>query len=141
MAKINENYRKLQAGYLFPEIARRTREFHEQHPGTELVKLGIGDTTLPLTPTVIAGLHQAVDNLADAKTYTGYGLEEGSVELRQGLADYYKQWGVTIQPDEVFVSDGAKPDSANIQSIFDDNSVIALQDICGALADILESYY
>ncbi len=128
MAKINENYRKLQAGYLFPEIARRTREFHAEHPGVELVKLGIGDTTEPLTPSVIKALHHAVDNLADAKTYTGYGMEQGNSVLRQALADYYQQWGVGLRADEVFVSDGAKPDSANIQSIFADDSVIAVQD-------------
>lgn len=128
VAHINEHYRKLQAGYLFPEIARRTREFHAEHPGVELVKLGIGDTTQPLTPTVIKALHEEVDNLAQAKTYTGYGVEQGNPELRQALADYYKQWGVTIHADEVFVSDGAKPDSANIQSIFADDTVIAVQD-------------
>jgi LL-diaminopimelate aminotransferase len=128
VAKINENYRKLQASYLFPEIARRTREFHERNPGVELVKLGIGDTTQPLTPTVIAALHTEVDNLANPKTYTGYGAEQGNPNLRQALADYYKQLGVYIEADEVFVSDGAKPDSANIQSIFADDSVIAVQD-------------
>ncbi len=128
MAKINENYRKLQAGYLFPEIARRTREFHERNPGVELVKLGIGDTTEPLTPSVINALRKAVDDLADAKTYTGYGVEQGNSELRQALADHYKSLGVYIGSDEVFVSDGAKPDSANIQSIFSDDSIIAVQD-------------
>src|SRR4051812_32420008 len=129
MAKINENYRKLQSGYLFPEIARRTREFIEHNPGVELIKLGIGDTTLPLTPTVIKSLHKEVDNLSDAKTYTGYGIEQGNPDLRQALTDYYhNQLGVTIEPDEVFISDGAKSDSANIQSIFSDRSVIAVQD-------------
>lgn len=128
MAKINNNYQKLQAGYLFPEIARRTREFAKLNPGVELVKLGIGDTTLPLSPTVIKALRAAVDDLADAKTYTGYGIEQGNTELRQALADYYASLGVNIEADEVFVSDGAKPDSANIQSIFADDSVIAVQD-------------
>lgn len=128
MAKINENYRKLQAGYLFPEIARRTREFHAEHPGIELIKLGIGDTTQPLTGTVIKALHEEVDKLANAKTYTGYGVEQGNTELRRALADYYKQWNVHIHPDEVFVSDGAKSDSANIQSIFATDSAIAVQD-------------
>ncbi|MEK7059864.1 MAG: LL-diaminopimelate aminotransferase [Patescibacteria group bacterium] len=128
MAKINDNYHKLQSGYLFPEIARRTREFAERNPGATLVKLGIGDTTKPLTPTVIKSLHQEIDNLANAKTYTGYGVEQGNPDLRQALADYYKSFGVNIHADEVFVSDGAKPDSANIQSIFADNSVIAVQD-------------
>lgn len=128
MAQINDNYRKLQAGYLFPEIARRTREFYEQNPGIELIKLGIGDTTEALTSTVIKSLHQAVDDLADIKTYTGYGVEQGNSELRQALADYYGQLGVTIRAEEVFVSDGAKPDAANIQSIFAADSVIAVQD-------------
>lgn len=128
MARINENYRKLQAGYLFPEIARRTREFHMQNPGVELIKLGIGDTTEPLPPTAIKAMHQAVDNLASAKTYTGYGAEQGNPELRQALVEYYKQFAVDIEPEEVFVSDGAKPDSANIQSIFAPDSVIAVQD-------------
>lgn len=128
MARVNDNYRKLQSGYLFPEIARRTREFMEQNQGVELVKLGIGDTTKPLTPTIIKSLHQEVDNLANPKTYTGYGVEQGNPDLRQALADYYKRFEVNIEPDEVFVSDGAKPDSANIQSIFADDSIIAVQD-------------
>lgn len=128
MAKINENYRKLQAGYLFPEIARRTREFSEQNPHAELIRLGIGDTTKPLTPSVVKALHKAVDDLSDAKTYTGYGAEQGNPMLRQALADYYQKLGVHIGQDEVFVSDGAKPDSANIQSIFASDSVIAVQD-------------
>jgi len=128
MAKINENYQKLQAGYLFPEIARRTRAFIEQNPGVELAKLGIGDTTQPLSPIVIKSLLKAVSDLGDAKTYTGYGIEQGNPSLRQALADYYERLGVSIEADEVFVSDGAKPDSANIQSIFAADSVIAIQD-------------
>jgi LL-diaminopimelate aminotransferase len=128
MAKINDNYNRLQAGYLFPEIARRTREFMERNPDVELVKLGIGDTTQPLSPSVIKALRTEVDKLADIKTYTGYGIEQGNPELRQALADYYASLGVNIEADEVFVSDGAKPDSANIQSIFADNSIIAVQD-------------
>ncbi len=128
MARINENYLKLQAGYLFPEIARRTREFMDRSPGVELIKLGIGDTTLPLTPGVIKQLHAAVDDQADVKTYTGYGVEQGNADLRQALADHYRQYGVDIAADEVFVSDGAKPDSANIQSIFAADSIVAVQD-------------
>lgn len=128
MAKINGNYQKLQAGYLFPEIARRTREFTERNPGVELIKLGIGDTTLPLSPAVIKSLHEEVDKLSDVKTYSGYGAEQGNPDLRQALADYYGRLGVMIEADEVFVSDGAKPDAANIQSIFAADSVIAVQD-------------
>src|SRR4051812_33862934 len=153
MAKINDNYRKLQSGYLFPEIARRTREFIDHNPGVELVKLGIGDTTLPLTPAVIKSLHQEVDNLADAKTYTGYGIEQGNPDLRKALAGYYHdQFGVDIEPDEVFISDGAKSDSANIQSIFTERSVVAVQDpvypvyvdsavIGGKTGDYQDSHY
>lgn len=128
MARINENYKKLQAGYLFPEIAKRTREFTENNPTVEIIRLGIGDTTLPLTDLIIKQLHKTVDAMADIKTYSGYGAEQGNADLRQALVDFYKNYGVNLQPDEVFVSDGAKPDSANIQSIFADNTVIAVQD-------------
>ena len=128
MAKINSNYLKLQAGYLFPEIARRTREFAERNPGAALLNLGIGDTTRPLTPAVIHALRAEVDKLADAKTYTGYGAEQGNPDLRQTIADYYGGLGVALEADEVFVSDGAKPDAANLQSIFAEDSVVAVQD-------------
>jgi LL-diaminopimelate aminotransferase len=128
MANVNPNYAELQAGYLFPEIARRTSEFMAANPGTDLYKLGIGDTTLPLTPTVINALHEAVDAQADADTYTGYGAERGSAGLRVAIAAHYDRYGVSIDANEVFVSDGAKPDSANIQSIFAPESVVAVQD-------------
>lgn len=128
MARINDNYKKLQAGYLFPEIARRTREFSERNPDAQLIRLGIGDTTLPLSDSVIKKLHETVDAMSTSETYSGYGAEQGSAELRQALVDHYKSYGVELEADEIFVSDGAKPDSANIQSIFSDNSVIAVQD-------------
>ena len=128
MAKTNEHYDKLQAGYLFPEIAKRTRAFQAAHPDVKVMRLGIGDTTEPLTPSVIAGLHRGVDKLANLKTYTGYGAEQGNTDLREALARRYQSYGVSIEPDEVFVSDGAKPDSANIQSIFSVDSIIAVQD-------------
>ncbi|MBI5357794.1 LL-diaminopimelate aminotransferase [Candidatus Saccharibacteria bacterium] len=128
MARINQNYKSLQAGYLFPEIARRTREFTERNPGVELIRLGIGDTTLPLTDSVIKELHNTVDRMADANTYSGYGMEQGNLDLRQALVKHYKKYGVYLEPDEIFISDGAKPDSANIQSIFAPDSVIAVQD-------------
>lgn len=128
MAKINSNYKKLQAGYLFPEISRRIKEFQQQNPDKHLVKLGIGDTTLPLSESVATALHEAADRLADAKTYTGYGDEQGSTALREALAEYYRQYGVSLEPDEFFISDGAKSDSANIQSIFSDDTVVAVQD-------------
>ena len=128
MAEINKNYKKLAAGYLFPEIARRTREFQEKHPEMILKKLGIGNTTEALTPAVIEGLKNGVNKLADPSTYSGYGDEQGNQKLRQTLADYYKSRGVELTPGDFFISDGAKPDSSNIQSIFSPDSVIAVQD-------------
>jgi len=128
MATTNPNYDKLQAGYLFPEIGRRTREFVEANDGVEVMRLGIGDTTEPLTPAIIAGLHASVDKLAGAKTYSGYGDSEGIPELREALAARYAGYGATIGLDEIWVSDGAKPDSANIQSIFGQDNVVAFQD-------------
>ncbi|MBX7259030.1 MAG: LL-diaminopimelate aminotransferase [Candidatus Hydrogenedentes bacterium] len=128
MATINANYDKLQAGYLFPEIAKRTRAFQAENPSAKVMRLGIGDTTEPLTPSVIEGLLSGVRKLADVKTYTGYGAEQGNTDLREALAARYAKYGVNIEPDEVFVSDGAKPDSANIQSIFGLNNVVAVQD-------------
>ncbi|MBN2307824.1 MAG: LL-diaminopimelate aminotransferase [Candidatus Hydrogenedentes bacterium] len=128
MARVNANYRKLRAGYLFPEIRRRTTAFLADHPGARVMRLGIGDTTEPLTPTVVAGLRRAVDALADPATYTGYGAEQGEVPLREALAARYAGHGASIELDEIFISDGAKPDSANIQSIFDAASVVAVQD-------------
>lgn len=128
MAKVNGNYGKLQAGYLFPEIARRTREFIERNPDAQVMRLGIGDTTEPLAPSVIARLHEGVDALASAETYTGYGDYEGCLELREAICARYRSYGVKLAEDEVFVGDGAKSDSANIQSIFAHDAVVAVQD-------------
>ena len=128
MATINMNYRKLSAGYLFPEIARRTREFQRKHPEASLKRLGIGNTTEPLPPSVIQGLHQGVDKLSSLDTYTGYGDEQGNRELRDAISSCYATRQVTVAPDDIFVSDGAKPDSSNIQSIFGNENRIAIQD-------------
>ena len=128
MAKINPAYRRLTAGYLFPEIARRTREFQALHPEAGILRLGIGDTTEPLVPAVIQGLHGAVDKLADRESYSGYGDSEGQTALREAIAAHYQSLGAEVRPEDVFVSDGAKSDSANIQSIFSTDSVVAVQD-------------
>ncbi len=128
MATINPNYGKLEAGYLFPEIGRRTREFLAAHPGVTVMRLGIGNTTEPLPPSIIEGLRRGVDKLAKVETYTGYGDEQGNANLREALAARYAGYGVTLDPDEFFVSDGAKPDSANIQSIFGADNIVAVQD-------------
>ena len=128
MATINPNYGKLEAGYLFPEIGRRTREFLAAHPGVTVMRLGIGNTTEPLPPSIIEGLRRGVDKLAKVETYTGYGDEQGNASLREALGARYAGYGVTLEPDEFFVSDGAKPDSANIQSIFGADNIVAVQD-------------
>lgn len=128
MAKINPAYRRLTAGYLFPEIGRRTREFQAAHPDARILRLGIGDTTEPLADTVIDGLHGAVDRLADVRTYSGYGDSEGIPDLRQAIAALYQSLGAEVTAADVHVSDGAKSDSANIQSIFAADNLVAVQD-------------
>ena len=128
MPRTNPNYDKLQAGYLFPEIAKRTREFIAKNPGVKVMRLGIGNTTEPLTPAILKGLHHGVDLLGNVSTYTGYGDEQGMTELREALVKRYAAYGADLTADEVFISDGAKPDTANIQSIFSEDCVIAMQD-------------
>ena len=128
MAKINENYDKLAAGYLFPEIAKRTKVFKEANPNIEVMRLGIGNTTEPLTPSIIKGLHLGVEKLSKVETYTGYGDEQGDTRLRKAIAQKYMQRKISLEADEIFVSDGAKPDSANIQSIFGQDNIVAVQD-------------
>lgn len=128
MARINTNYDKLGAGYLFPEIARRTNAFLEGQPGTEVLRLGIGDTTEPIVPAVLKGLHQGVESLGKVETYSGYGPSEGISPLRSALAGLYSEYGLNLSPEEFFVGDGAKSDSANIQSIFSEDCIVAVQD-------------
>ncbi|MFH1307788.1 MAG: LL-diaminopimelate aminotransferase [archaeon] len=127
MVKTNQNYKKLSAGYLFPEIAKRTKEFSKNNPEIKVMKLGIGNTTEPLTASIIKGLKKGVKKLANSETYSGYGDEQGNQELREALVKHYKKLKVTLKATEIFISDGAKPDSANIQSIFE-KGVIAVQD-------------
>ncbi|MBN2812458.1 MAG: LL-diaminopimelate aminotransferase [Bacteroidales bacterium] len=129
MAQINENYLKLQAGYLFPEIGRRVREFQQQHPGAEVIKMGIGDVTRPLSPAIIRAFHEGVEEMANARTFKGYGPEQGYDFLREAIAaNDYQQRGADIQADEIFVSDGSKCDTGNILEIFGNNNTIAIQD-------------
>ena len=129
MATINSNFNKLSSGYLFPEIARRTGAYLENHPDVKVMRLGIGNTTEPLPPSVIDRLHHAVEKLAAVETYSGYADgSEGNLDLREAIAGRYAERGVALDPDEIFVSDGGKPDSANIQSIFGLDNVVAVQD-------------
>lgn len=114
---------------MFQEIAKRTKDFREKNPGVEIISLGIGDTTQPLSATVIRGLSEQVEKLANIKTYTGYGEAQGDKKLRAALVDFYKKKrNVDLDLHEIFISDGAKSDSANIQSIFGPDNVVAVAD-------------
>lgn len=128
MAKINKNYKALQSGYLFSEIAKRTRVFTEEHPDVSILRLGIGNTTESLLPSVVRGLQLGVLKLADTDTYTGYGDEQGDNRLRSALSDWYRRVGVNLDPQEIFISDGAKTDTSNISSIFAEDTIVAVQD-------------
>ena len=128
MAKIQPAYQRLTAGYLFPEIARRTREFQAAHPDAEILRLGIGDTTEPLPAAARKGMSEAVEALGSRETYSGYGDSEGQGDLREAIAAQYRAMGAEVNAEDVFVSDGAKSDSANIQSIFSVDNVVAVQD-------------
>ncbi len=128
MARLNKNYEKLAAGYLFPEIARRTNAFLEGKDDVEVLRLGIGDTTEPIVPAVLQGLHDGVDSLGNVETYSGYGPSEGISSLRSSLAALYGEYGVELSAEEIFVGDGAKSDSANVQSIFSEDCIVAVQD-------------
>jgi LL-diaminopimelate aminotransferase len=129
MARINDHYLKLAAGYLFPEIGRRVREFQAGHPGVEVIRLGIGDVVLPLPPALREALHRAVDELGTDEGFRGYGPEQGYEFLREAIATHeYKARGVDVAPDEIFVSDGSKCDSGNIQEIFSGDARVAIPD-------------
>ncbi|MEN8115592.1 MAG: LL-diaminopimelate aminotransferase [Bacteroidota bacterium] len=129
MALINENYLKLQAGYLFPEIGRRVNEFIESNPDKKVIKMGIGDVTQPLVPSVIKAFHEGVDEMAKADTFKGYGPEQGYTFLREAIAkNSYQDRGIDISADDIFISDGSKNDTGNIQEIFGNDNKIAICD-------------
>jgi LL-diaminopimelate aminotransferase len=125
----NENYLNLKAGYLFPEIARRVKQFQQAHPQARVIRMGIGDVTEPLPPTVVAAMHRAVDEMSRRESFRGYGPEQGYDFLREAIATHdYRSRGCAIDPDEVFVSDGSKCDCANILDIFGAGNVVAVTD-------------
>jgi len=129
MALINQSYLKLPGSYLFAEIAKRVTKFKDDHPNADVIRLGIGDVTRPLPEAVIKGLHQAVDEMADAKTFRGYGPEQGYAFLIEKIiAADYEPLGVKLDVDEVFVSDGSKSDVGNIQEIFGIENKVAITD-------------
>lgn len=129
MPQINENYLKLKAGYLFPEIGRRVTAFCQANPDAKVIRLGIGDVTEPLPPAITEAIHKAVDEMATRETFRGYGPEQGYDFLRNAIADNdYQARGCEIAADEIFVSDGSKCDTGNILDIFGINNRVAVQD-------------
>ena len=129
MFKINDNYLKLPGSYLFSTIAKKVQAFQAANPDKEIIRLGIGDVTLPLAPVVIDTLHGAVDEMSKAETFHGYAPDLGYDFLRNAIVDFdYKRRGADISADEIFVSDGAKSDSGNIGDIFSVDNKIAVCD-------------
>lgn len=128
MPKLNENFLYLKESYLFSEIAHRVAAYTEAHPGQKIIRLGIGDVTLPIGKNMIAAMHEGVDAMACASTFKGYGPEQGYDFVRNAIVDYYQRNGVSIDPSEVFVSDGAKSDTGNITDLFAQDNVILIPD-------------
>ena len=123
--KINKNFLNLNESYLFSTIAKKVNDFKISNPNIDLIRLGIGDVTKPLCPSVIEGLHKAVDEMSNQKTFKGYGPEQGYDFLRQNIKSYYQQRNISLNLNEIFISDGAKSDIGNILDIFDkDNNVL-----------------
>ncbi len=129
MIRANDNFNKLKASYLFSDIAKRVDEYQQNNPGTQIIKLGIGDVTRALVPAVIKGFHQGVDEMANDATFRGYGPEQGYLFLREKIAKYdFQSRGTDIEADEIFVSDGAKCDTGNFQELFATDIKVAIPD-------------
>ena len=130
MPKLNENYLNLKESYLFSEIARRTSSYAGKNPekGAQIIRLGIGDVTRPLGKTVLSALHEGVDAMGSAETFKGYGPEQGYEATRNAVAAYYKKNGVDVEPEAIFISDGAKSDTGNITDLFGPGNVILIPD-------------
>lgn len=129
MVKINDNFNKLAQSYLFSDIAHRVEEFKQAHPEAEIIRMGIGDVTRPICPVAIEAMHRAVDDMATAEGFHGYGPEQGYAFLREKIAecDYHKR-GIDVSADEIFISDGAKSDTGNIGDIFATDNLVAVTD-------------
>ena len=138
MAFINDNFLKLQKNYLFADIAHRVEAYKTAHPDAPIIRLGIGDVTRPLVPAVIDALHKAVDEMAHAETFRGYGPEQGYEFLRSAIvANVFEPRGIALSADEVFVNDGAKSDTGNFGDILGRRDVPAtLTMVCGAKSRI-----
>lgn len=126
--KVNKNYANVAQSYLFTDIAKRVEIFSKNNPGKKIIKMGIGDVTLPLCDAVIKKMHLAVDEMGKKETFKGYGPEQGYAFLRNAIKDYYKSHNVELDADEIFVSDGAKSDLGNILDLFDNDNVCLVPD-------------
>lgn len=126
---INEHFLALPESYLFSEIAHKVAAFEAENPQSAIIRLGIGDVTRPIVPTVIKALHAAVDEMAQASTFRGYGPEQGYLFLRQTIVEHdFLSRNITLEPDEIFISDGAKSDTGNIGDLLDSQCVVAVTD-------------
>jgi LL-diaminopimelate aminotransferase len=129
MIKINDNYLKLKASYLFSDIAKRVSEFTKNNPDMNIIKLGIGDVTLPLPKSCVQAFHEGVDEMANADTFRGYGPEQGYDFLREAIAaNEYADCTEKIEADEIFISDGSKCDTGNFQELFSNDITVAVPD-------------
>ena len=126
--KINSNFEKMVPNYLFADVARKTSEFAKAHPDREIIRLGIGDVTLPLAGVVVDAMKKGCEDLRFKESFKGYPEYEGYDFVRQAAADYYKSFGVMIDPDEIFISDGAKSDCGNIGDIFSQDNTVLIPD-------------
>lgn len=126
--KINENYGKLKKNYLFSEIAKRVKQYSEENPDAKIIKMGIGDVTRPLVPSVIEAMNKAVSEMGKAETFRGYGDEQGYAFLRNAVLGYYAKNGIELLADEIFISDGAKSDVGNILDLFAQDNTVLIPD-------------
>ena len=128
MAWVNENYTALQDSYLFSQVAHKVADYAASHPETKIIRLGIGDVTLPLAPVVVEAMQKAAAEMGVKESFRGYGPEQGYDFLHEALVKYYAGFGVSLESSEIFISDGAKSDCGNITDLFDDANVILVPD-------------
>lgn len=129
MIKVNDNFSKLQESYLFSDIARKVREFEAANPDARIIRMGIGDVTLPICEAAVKAMHKAADEMADKATFHGYGPEQGYAFLAECIAEHdYARRGIDIATDEIFISDGAKSDTGNIGDILASDNLVAVTD-------------
>lgn len=126
--KINNNFDKLVPSYLFAKVAEKTETYAASHPDAKIIRMGIGDVSLPLAPVVVEAMKKAADEMGHAETFRGYPSYEGYEFLRNAISNYYSSFGVNVSPDEIFVNDGAKSDCGNIVDIFGDDNIVLVAD-------------